>query len=90
MYEARLPHHIAYFSMELALENTMPTYAGGLGVLAGDTLLRRGFRPADGGGEPALSNSTNLSSLASPTRDWFSSRRVEAPRPVYSRAFAAG
>lgn len=29
---------IAYFSMEIALEEIMPTYAGGLGVLAGDTL----------------------------------------------------
>ena len=29
---------IAYFSMEIALHEAMPTYAGGLGVLAGDTL----------------------------------------------------
>jgi starch phosphorylase len=29
---------VAYFSMELALEAEMPTYAGGLGVLAGDTV----------------------------------------------------
>lgn len=29
---------IAYFSMEMALENAVPTYSGGLGVLAGDTL----------------------------------------------------
>lgn len=29
---------IAYFSMELALQNDIPTYAGGLGVLAGDAL----------------------------------------------------
>ncbi|HXG09797.1 MAG TPA: alpha-glucan family phosphorylase [Gemmataceae bacterium] len=29
---------VAYFSMEIALEPAMPTYAGGLGVLAGDTL----------------------------------------------------
>lgn len=29
---------IAYFSMEIALENHVPTYSGGLGVLAGDTL----------------------------------------------------
>ncbi len=29
---------IAYFSMEVALEPGMPTYSGGLGVLAGDTL----------------------------------------------------
>ena len=29
---------IAYFSMEIALENAIPTYSGGLGILAGDTL----------------------------------------------------
>ena len=29
---------IAYFSMEIALENSMPSYSGGLGVLAGDTI----------------------------------------------------
>ena len=28
----------AYFSMEIALRNEIPTYAGGLGVLAGDTM----------------------------------------------------
>lgn len=29
---------VAYFSMEIALNPSMPTYSGGLGVLAGDTL----------------------------------------------------
>ncbi len=29
---------IAYFSMEIALDAEIPTYAGGLGILAGDTL----------------------------------------------------
>jgi len=29
---------IAYFSMEVAADGAMPTYSGGLGVLAGDTL----------------------------------------------------
>ncbi|MBM4405865.1 MAG: alpha-glucan family phosphorylase [Chloroflexi bacterium] len=29
---------IAYFSMEVGLESGMPTYSGGMGVLAGDTL----------------------------------------------------
>ena len=29
---------IAYFSMEIALETALPTYSGGLGVLAGDTV----------------------------------------------------
>ncbi|MFG0284274.1 MAG: alpha-glucan family phosphorylase [Phycisphaerales bacterium JB039] len=32
------PSSIAYFSMEIALEPSVPTYAGGLGVLAGDHL----------------------------------------------------
>ena len=34
----RLKRSIAYFSMEIALESAMPTYSGGLGVLAGDTI----------------------------------------------------
>jgi starch phosphorylase len=29
---------IGYFSMEIALESDVPTFSGGLGVLAGDTL----------------------------------------------------
>lgn len=29
---------VAYFSLEIGLISTMPTYSGGLGVLAGDTL----------------------------------------------------
>jgi starch phosphorylase len=29
---------VAYFSMEIGLEESIPTYAGGLGVLAGDTV----------------------------------------------------
>src|SRR6266481_921220 len=29
---------VAYFTMEIALENDMPSYSGGLGVLAGDTI----------------------------------------------------
>src|SRR5512146_2787815 len=32
------PLGAAYFSMEIALEPDLPTYAGGLGILAGDTL----------------------------------------------------
>lgn len=32
------PQTIAYFSMEIALEPAMPTYSGGLGMLAGDTV----------------------------------------------------
>jgi len=30
--------YVAYFSMEIALEPGIPTYSGGLGVLAGDTI----------------------------------------------------
>ena len=29
---------IAYFSMEIGLQAEIPTYSGGLGVLAGDTI----------------------------------------------------
>jgi starch phosphorylase len=29
---------VAYFSMEIALDPAIPTYSGGLGILAGDTL----------------------------------------------------
>jgi len=29
---------IAYFSMEVGIRNSIPTYSGGLGMLAGDTL----------------------------------------------------
>jgi starch phosphorylase len=29
---------IAYFSMEIGIQNNIPTYSGGLGVLAGDTI----------------------------------------------------
>ncbi len=32
------PTVVAYFSMEIGLNPDWPTYSGGLGVLAGDTL----------------------------------------------------
>lgn len=32
------PSIVAYFSMEIGLDSDMPTYSGGLGVLAGDTV----------------------------------------------------
>ena len=32
------PLDCAYFSMEIMLESEIPSYAGGLGVLAGDIL----------------------------------------------------
>jgi len=35
---ARTGSSIAYFSMEICLDQSLPTYSGGLGVLAGDTL----------------------------------------------------
>lgn len=33
-----MENRVAYFSMEIALESKIPTYSGGLGVLAGDTI----------------------------------------------------
>src|ERR1041385_8620191 len=35
---APLNSTVAFFSMEICLEQAIPTYSGGLGVLAGDTL----------------------------------------------------
>ena len=35
-YRNALPEPVAYFSMEFAIHNSLPLYAGGLGVLAGD------------------------------------------------------
>ncbi|MFH1646225.1 MAG: alpha-glucan family phosphorylase [Chloroflexota bacterium] len=35
-YPNSLPGPVAYFSMEFAIHNSLPIYAGGLGVLAGD------------------------------------------------------
>ncbi len=34
----KMKQKVAYFSMEIALENDIHTYSGGLGVLAGDTI----------------------------------------------------
>lgn len=34
----RTGHDIAYFSLEIGLEGSIPTYSGGLGILAGDTI----------------------------------------------------
>ncbi|MBI4303331.1 MAG: alpha-glucan family phosphorylase [Chloroflexi bacterium] len=36
-YPNRLPGPIAYFSAEFAIHNSLPIYAGGLGVLSGDS-----------------------------------------------------
>ena len=33
-----MDNNVAYFSMEIALDPAIPTYSGGLGILAGDTL----------------------------------------------------
>ncbi|MDT7813394.1 MAG: glycogen phosphorylase, partial [Acidobacteriaceae bacterium] len=47
LFTSRLPYSlenqgqsrlVAYFSMEIAITPAIPTYSGGLGVLAGDTL----------------------------------------------------
>ena len=34
----RQEEYIAYFSLEIGLDARLPTYAGGLGILAGDTI----------------------------------------------------
>jgi glucan phosphorylase len=39
---------VAYFTMEIALSEEMPTYSGGLGVLAGDTIRSAADSPSGG------------------------------------------
>ena len=41
---------VAYFSAEFAVDNSLPIYAGGLGVLAGDILADASLRRALGSG----------------------------------------
>ncbi len=38
LHSALTGQKIAYFSMEIGLTNDIPTYSGGLGIIAGDTL----------------------------------------------------
>jgi len=38
MTQPLIPIRVGYFSMEIALDPDVPTYSGGLGILAGDTL----------------------------------------------------
>ncbi|MFH1126548.1 MAG: alpha-glucan family phosphorylase [archaeon] len=37
-FEGKKERKIAYFSMEIGIDSRMPTYSGGLGILAGDTI----------------------------------------------------
>lgn len=37
-FEEKKERRIAYFSMEIGIDSRIPTYSGGLGVLAGDTI----------------------------------------------------
>ncbi len=48
---------IAYFSMEIAVDPAWPTYAGGLGVLAGDMLRSASMNSED---RPKRTNIGNL------------------------------
>jgi starch phosphorylase len=70
---------IAYFSMEIELEPDIPTYNGGLGVLAGDML-----RSAADNGVPMLGVSL-VHSKATYSRRWMrldsSPRRTRNGRP---------
>ncbi len=42
-FPGEFPGPIAYFSMEYALHNSLPIYAGGLGILAGDRSIMPRF-----------------------------------------------
>ena len=45
---------IAYFTLEIALEQGMPTYSGGLGILAGDTIRAGKAYPQDNPGKDLI------------------------------------
>jgi starch phosphorylase len=74
---------IGYFSMEIALRSEIPTYSGGLGVLAGDTL------------RSAADLRIPLVAVSLVSRDGYfrqsfdaSGRQVEHPDPWHPEAFA--
>ena len=69
------PPVVAYFSMEIAFENEVPNYAGGLGVLAADTLLA-----AADMGEPVVGISLLYHVDEDPIRG-FDARRFFSLRP---------
>jgi hypothetical protein len=71
---------VGYFSMEIALEPAMPTYAGGLGVLAGDTLRAAADVLAAGAFGPGLPQSTPAGRAGGPGH---------APVTGFARADAA-
>ena len=52
---------VAYFSMEIALQNAMPSYSGGLGVLAGDTVKRQPTSIAEAGWRSRYSTAADIS-----------------------------
>ena len=85
---------VAYFSMEIALRSEIPTYAGGLGILAGDTLrsaadLREtvsiGRSAAAARKEPAASAWFGPFNLAHDTIEWRSVRGAKAPFAIIQR-----
>jgi starch phosphorylase len=76
---------VGYFSMEIALRSEIPTYAGGLGVLAGDTL-----RSAADLGIPLVG--VTLASREGYFRQSFDvdGRQIERPDPWEPSAYAEG
>ena len=68
---------VAYFSMEIALKNQIPTYSVGLGVLAGDTHSRRGRYPVAHGCRLAAPIAKAISGSGFPKRSAQTEEEVE-------------
>lgn len=77
-------HAIGYFSMEVGLEPSMPTYSGGLGVLAGDTIRAAADLSLQMVGVTLLHRKGYLQQSLSDD-----GRQLEAPQEWEPRAFLA-
>jgi len=69
---------VAYFSMEIAIDRRIPTYSGGLGMLAGDT-LRAAVRSMASRDELVLRDSFANSLVFAPA----ASSRVSSQHPAH-------
>lgn len=76
---------IAYFSMEIALRSEIPTYSGGLGVLAGDTLRSAADLGIPLVGVTLVSREGYFHQSIDPTRRQWSTPTRGSPRPAESR-----
>ena len=71
---------VAYFSMEIGLDPGMPTYAGGLGVLAGDTIRSGASKMISKASEQTSTRHSKALDLACDSDDRDATFAVAKPR----------